>query len=83
VTTTTEESPEPEPAPTPAPARSGGWWGGILSTATAAVSQAQAAVKEIQKNEEAQRWAEPVKRNVEVLRGFGKGPTLLIACDLF
>jgi Family of unknown function (DUF5427) len=37
------------------------------------VSQAQAAVKEIQKNEEAQRWAEQVKGNVGVLRGFGKG----------
>src|SRR5438874_1187703 len=48
-TTTTEESLEPEA--TPAPALSGGsWWGGLLSTATAAVSQAQAAVKDLQKN---------------------------------
>jgi hypothetical protein len=35
------------------------------------VSQAQAAVKEIQKNEEAQKWAEQLKGNVGVLRGFG------------
>lgn len=72
-TTTTDESPEPEPAPAPAPAKSGGgWWGGLLSTATAAVTQAQAAVKEIQKNEEAQRWTEQLKGNVGVLRGFGR-----------
>jgi hypothetical protein len=70
-TTTTEESPEPEPAA--APVSSGGsWWGGLLSTATAAVSQAQAAVKDLQKNEEAQKWAEQVRGNVGVLRGFGK-----------
>ena len=69
-TTTTEESPEPEPVP---PVSSGGgWWGGLLSTATAAVSQAQAAVKDLQKNEEAQKWAEQVRGNVGVLRGFGK-----------
>jgi hypothetical protein len=72
-TTTTEESPEPEPVPAPAPASSGGgWWGGLLSTATAAVSQAQAAVKDLQKNEEAQKWAEQVRGNVGALRGFGE-----------
>ena len=49
----------------------GGWWGGILSTASAAVKQAEAAVKEIQKNEEAQKWAEQVKGNVGVLRDLG------------
>lgn len=73
-TTTTEESVETEsqPAtPAPAPAKGGGWWGGFLSTASAAVSQAQAAVKEIQKNEEAQRWAEQVRGNVGALRGIG------------
>ncbi|KAI9729314.1 MAG: hypothetical protein M1834_006985 [Cirrosporium novae-zelandiae] len=42
----------------------GGWWGGILATASAAV-------KEIQKNEEAQKWAEQVKGNVGALRGLG------------
>ena len=71
-TTSTESPDEVESAPTPAPLKSGGgWWGGILSTATAAVSQAQAAVKEIQKNEEAQRWAEQMRGNVGALRGLG------------
>ncbi|KAJ9603556.1 hypothetical protein H2200_011742 [Cladophialophora chaetospira] len=67
----TENEPQPEPAPAPAKSSGGGWWGGLLSTATAAVSQAQAAVKEIQKNEEAQKWAEQFKGNVGALRGFG------------
>ena len=73
-TTSTEESaePEPQPAPAPAPAKSGGWWGGLLSTASAAVSQAQAAVKEIQKNEEAQKWVDQVRGNVGMLKGFSK-----------
>ena len=70
-----EPQPEPEPelAPVPIPAKSSGgsWWGGILSTATAAVSQAQAAVKEIQKNEEAQKWADQLRGNVGALKGFG------------
>jgi hypothetical protein len=73
-TSSTEGSPETDvpPEPTPAPAKSGGgWWGGLLSTATAAVTQAQAAVKEIQKNEEAQKWAEQLRGNVGALRGFG------------
>ncbi|OAG34619.1 hypothetical protein AYO21_11215 [Fonsecaea monophora] len=73
-TTTTEESTENESQPEPAPAAAksgGGWWGGLLSTASAAVSQAQAAVKEIQKNEEAQKWAEQLRGNVGVLKGFG------------
>ena len=49
----------------------GGWWGGIMATATAAVKQAEALAKEIQKNEEAQRWAEQVKGNVGALRSYG------------
>lgn len=49
----------------------GGWWGGIFATASAAVKQAEALAKEIQHNEEAQRWAEQVKGNVGALRGFG------------
>ncbi|OAA62845.1 putative protein family UPF0615 [Niveomyces insectorum RCEF 264] len=49
----------------------GGWWGGILSTASAAMKQAEAAVKEIQKNEEAKKWAEQVRGNYTVLRGYG------------
>ena len=46
------------------PEQGGGWggWGGwATSLASAAVKQAQGAVKEIQKNEEAQKWAEQVK----------------------
>ena len=54
------------------PASGGGWWGGIFATASAAVKTAEAAVKEIQQNEEAKRWAEQVKGNVGALRGFGK-----------
>jgi hypothetical protein len=56
----------------PAASSGGGWWGGILATATAAVKTAEAAVKEIQQNEEAKRWAEQVKGNVGALRGLGK-----------
>lgn len=66
-------APSPAPAPAPAPtAKSGGsWWGGLSSLASAAVKQAEAAVKEIQNNEEAQKWAEQVKGNVGALRGLG------------
>lgn len=77
-TTATEDSPEPEHA---APAQSGGgggWWGGFLSTATAAVSQAQKAVQDIQKNEDAQKYFEQVRGNVGVIRGFGMYKTLII-----
>lgn len=49
----------------------GGWWGGFLSTATAAMKQAEAAVKEIQQNEDAKKWAEQVRGNVGALRGLG------------
>jgi uncharacterized protein DUF2427 len=49
----------------------GGWWGGIIAMGSAAVKQAGEAVKEIQKNEEAQRWAEQMRGNVGVLKGFG------------
>ncbi|KAJ5572104.1 hypothetical protein N7535_005764 [Penicillium sp. DV-2018c] len=49
----------------------GGWGGGLFATATAAMKQAEAAVKEIQKNEEAQKWAQQVKGNVGALRDLG------------
>ncbi|EER29515.1 hypothetical protein D8B26_003931 [Coccidioides posadasii str. Silveira] len=49
----------------------GGWWGGFFATASAAMKQAEAAVKEIQKNEEAQKWAEHVRGNVGMLKGLG------------
>lgn len=50
----------------------GGWWGGILSTASAAMKQAEAAVKEIQQNEEAKKWADQMRGNVGALRGLSK-----------
>ena len=50
----------------------GGWWGGIVAKASAAVKQAEALAKEIQRNEEAQRWAEQVKGNVGALRSYGE-----------
>jgi hypothetical protein len=64
-------TPIAQPAEVPANAAAGGWWGGIFATASAAVKTAEAAMKEIQQNEEAKRWAEQVKGNVGVLRGFG------------
>jgi hypothetical protein len=36
------------------------------------MKQAEAAVKEIQQNEEAKKWANQVRGNVDVLRGFGE-----------
>lgn len=84
-TPATEAEPEPEPEKTAAPASEsgkqaqssgGGWWGGIFATASAAVKQAEAAVKEIQKNEEAQRWAEQVKGNVSTLRDLGRSTSI-------
>ncbi|OQE21255.1 hypothetical protein PENSTE_c012G03772 [Penicillium steckii] len=66
---------EPEDASQQQQAEGGGWWGGIFATAsataTAAMKQAEAAVKEIQNNEEAQRWAQQMKGNVGALRDFG------------
>lgn len=83
-TPATENEVEPEPekrttsTPPAAQAQSsgGGWWGGIFATASAAVKQAEALAKEIQRNEEAQRWAEQVKGNVGALRGLGEQPLL-------
>ncbi|KAK3068887.1 hypothetical protein LTR53_013202 [Teratosphaeriaceae sp. CCFEE 6253] len=52
----------------------GGWWGGfggLLSTATAAVKQAESLAKEISGNEEAQRWATQVRGNLSHLQSFG------------
>jgi hypothetical protein len=71
----TEEEPA-KPAPREEPKQAGGsWWGGLVSTATAAAEtarkQAEAAYQEIQKNQEAQRWAEQVRGNVGALRGIG------------
>lgn len=55
----------------------GGWWGGLSGIASAAFKQAEAAVKEIQKTEEAQKWAEQVKDNYGALKGFGASALLL------
>ena len=58
----------------------GSWWGGLVATASAtasaAVKQAEALAKEIQKNEEAQKWAEQVKGNVGALRSYGTSSRL-------
>ncbi|PYH79951.1 hypothetical protein BO82DRAFT_339292 [Aspergillus uvarum CBS 121591] len=72
----TNVKPESEKAVTTEAATSsggggGGWWGGIFATASAAMKQAEAAVKEIQQNEEAQKWAQQVKGNVGALRDLG------------
>lgn len=69
-----EQKEAPKPAPEPKQS-GGGWWGGLLSTATATATaarkQAEAAYAEIQKNQEAQRWAEQVRGNVGALKGIG------------
>ncbi|KAL9055031.1 MAG: hypothetical protein Q9162_003796 [Coniocarpon cinnabarinum] len=52
----------------------GGWWGGLSglsSFATSAVKQAQGAVEQLQKNEDAQKWMEQAKDNYGLLRGLG------------
>jgi hypothetical protein len=66
------KAPIAQPAESSSSTGGGGWWGGIFATASAAVKTAEAAVKEIQQNEEAKRWAEQVKGNVGALRGFGE-----------
>lgn len=70
-TTPSEAKPAPESKEVHSKSGGGGWWGGLFATASAAVRQAEAAVKEIQKNEEAQKWAEQVRGNVGALRGLG------------
>lgn len=64
--TTSDSAPAPDAAPAPA---SGGWWGALTATASATLKQAEAAVKEIQANEEAKRWTSQVQSNVSSLRG--------------
>jgi len=63
-------SPQPERA-APTAGGGGGWWGSVFTAASAAVKQAEAAVKEIRGNEEAQKWAQQVKGNVDVLKSYG------------
>ncbi|PNS20862.1 hypothetical protein CAC42_2793 [Sphaceloma murrayae] len=52
-------------------ASGGGWWGSVFTAASAAVKQAEHAVKEIRGNEEAIKWAEQMRGNVETLRAYG------------
>ncbi|KAI9785598.1 MAG: hypothetical protein M1816_000344 [Peltula sp. TS41687] len=59
------------PRPEDGKSSGGSWWGGLVATASAAVKTAEAAVKEIQQNEEAKKWAEQVKGNVGALRELG------------
>ncbi|KAH7313443.1 maintenance of telomere capping protein 1 [Stachybotrys elegans] len=70
-----EQNLSPAQEPLQAQQSGGGWWGGILSTANAAMKQAEAAYKEIQHNEEAKKWAEQVKglRTIDVgaLKNYG------------
>lgn len=63
--------------PEDAKSSGGSWWGGLVATASAAVKTAEAAVKEIQQNEEAKKWAEQVKGNVGVLRELGMSEALI------
>ncbi|GAM88517.1 hypothetical protein ANO11243_065500 [Dothideomycetidae sp. 11243] len=52
-------------------ASGGGWWGSVFTAASAAVKQAEAAAKQISHNEEAKKWAEQMRGNVETLRAYG------------
>jgi hypothetical protein len=70
-TTTQPSEPEKSNAQEAPTSGGGGWWGGIFATATAAMKQAEAAVKEIQQNEEALKWAQQVRGNVGALRDLG------------
>ncbi|PYH95050.1 hypothetical protein BO71DRAFT_440615 [Aspergillus ellipticus CBS 707.79] len=65
------QKPEPEKPAAQETSGGGGWWGGIFATASAAMKQAEAAVKEIQQNEEAQKWAQQIQGNVGALKDFG------------
>ncbi|MBE7179691.1 MAG: maintenance of telomere capping protein 1 [Terriglobus roseus] len=73
---TSEGSPEDGDQPTPQ--AGGGWLGSIWSTASAvgnaARQQAEALAKEVQKNEEAQKWLGEIskgKLDVNALKGLG------------
>lgn len=58
-------------SPQPASASGGGWWGSVFNVATAAVKQAEAAVKEIRGNEDVLKYAEQMKGNAKLLREYG------------
>jgi hypothetical protein len=79
---TSEPVQQQDPAPQ---ASGGGWWGGILSTASAAMKQAEAAVTQIQQNEEAKKWADQVKGirglDVNTLRTYGMTNSNIDLCS--
>jgi hypothetical protein len=64
----------------------GSWFGGITAAASAAAKQAEAYAKEIQKNEEAQKWTEQLRGRVGGidLKGLGMfiRSTLNLGTDL-
>lgn len=66
-----------------AAAAGGSWWGGLSSLASAAVKQAKGVVEEVQKNEEAVKWAEQVRGNYGALRGIGKAASQCLNADHF
>ena len=70
--TSQQQAQQAESSKAASAAPSAGWWGGITSMASAAVKQAKGAVEEIQKNEEAMKWAEQVRGNYGTLRGLGR-----------
>ena len=59
----------------------GGWWGGIFGAASAAMKTGEAFVKDLSKNEEAQKWAERVQGNAMSLRGLGTSVLFLLPPD--
>ncbi|PSK60415.1 hypothetical protein B9Z65_565 [Elsinoe australis] len=65
------ETVKPSDASPSKAASGGGWWGSVFTAASAAVKQAEHAVKEIRGNEEAMKWAEQMRGNVETLRTYG------------
>lgn len=79
-TADTQSSPSsPQPAAQPS---GGGWWGSVFNVATAAVKQAEAAVKEIRGNEEVLKYAEQMKGNAKLLREYGMTCDWLLYCLL-
>ncbi|KAF7190456.1 Maintenance of telomere capping protein 1 [Pseudocercospora fuligena] len=44
----------------------GGWWGSMFNAASAAVKQAESLAKNIQTNEEAQKWVEQIRGNANL-----------------
>jgi len=76
-----EQQTQPEVHETEQAGGWGGWGGWATSLASAAVKQAQGAVKEIQKNEEAQKWAEQVKGYGALnIRGLGMCCAVYLRC---